>query len=118
MQVPEPLGHKRRVHADGDVADLGDTIRQIMAELTRAMHEGKGEDLLFGLGPVELEFMVDVNKETTAGGGIKINVITLGGKKTSGQTNSRKIKLTFDPLDANSDPARIAATGQSEIPGS
>jgi len=101
---------------DGTAADLGDTIKQIRAELTRAMHEGKGEELLFGLGPVELEFLVDVNKETTAGGGIKINVITLGAKRASGLTNSNKIKLTLNPVDVHGDPARIAATGQSEIP--
>jgi hypothetical protein len=82
------------------------------------MHEGKGEELPFGLGPVELEFLVDVSKETTGGGGIKINVITFGGKKTSGLTNSHKIKLTLNPVGIHGYPARIAATGQSEIPDS
>ncbi|MEV6341348.1 trypco2 family protein [Nocardia vinacea] len=98
-------------------ADLASTIRQLRAELNKAMTEGQGEDLRFGLGPVELELHVDVKNEHSGEGGIKFNVITLGGRKSRSNTNSHKIKLTLNPIDQAGNPARIASPGRTRIPG-
>jgi hypothetical protein len=102
--------------ADAPFADLASTIKQLRTELTKAMTEGQGEQLLFGLGPVELEFLIDVKNETSGEGGIKFRVITLGGRRMRGVTNS-KIKLTLNPLESAGNPARIASTGKKQIPG-
>ncbi|MER6582129.1 trypco2 family protein [Nonomuraea sp. NPDC001023] len=103
---------------DDQFADLSATIRQIRRELTRAMHEGEGQELLFGLGPVELEFLVDVKNEVSGEGGVKISVISVGAKKAKGRSDSHKIKLTLNPVDVDGNPARIAAMGKSSIPDS
>jgi Trypsin-co-occurring domain 2 len=103
--------------ADEPFADLASTIKQLRTELTKAMAEGHGEQLLFDLGPVELEFLIDVKNETSGEGGIKFNIITLSGRRMRGLTNSHKIKLTLNPLDSAGNPARIASTGKKQIPG-
>jgi hypothetical protein len=103
--------------ADEPFADLASTIKQLRTELTKAMAEGQGEQLLFGLGAVELELVVDVKNETGVDGGIKFNVITFGARKQRGHTNSHKIKLTISPVDAAGNPARVASTGKAKIPG-
>lgn len=103
--------------ADEPFADLASTIKQLRAELTKAMSEGQGEELLFGLGPVELELLMDIKNQTSGEGGIKFNIITLGARKVRGRTNSHKITLTLNPVDSAGNPARIASTGKRKIPG-
>ncbi len=103
--------------ADVPFADLASTIRQLRAELTKAMAEGQDEELRFGLGPVELELLLDIKNETSGEAGIKFNIITLGGRKLRGRTNSHKINLTLNPVDSEGNPARIASSGKSKIPG-
>jgi hypothetical protein len=103
--------------ADRPFADLASTIKQLRVELTKAMAEGQGEELLFGLGPIELELLMDIKNETGVEGGIKFNIITLGGRKLRALANSHKITLTLNPLDSAGNPARIASTGRKKIPG-
>ena len=103
--------------ADEPFADLASTIRQLRAELTKAMAEGQDKQLRFGLGAVELELLMDIKSETGGEAGIRFNVITLGGRKLRGRTNSHKITLTLNPVDAEGNPARIASAGKERIPG-
>jgi hypothetical protein len=103
--------------ADEPFADLAATIKQLRAELTKAMAEDQDEQLLFGLGPVELELLMDIKKETSGEAGIKFNIITLGGRKLRDRSDSHKITLTLNPVDPDGNPARIASTGKKEIPG-
>ena len=97
-------------------ADLADTIRMLRAELTTAMADGEGEQLLFGLGPVDLELHLEITNETSGKGGIKFNILTIGASKSRGDANTHKITLRLNPVDAKGNPAHIAAYGKSEIP--
>lgn len=103
---------------DQSLADLASTIKTLRTELTKAMADGEGEQLLFGLGPVELELHMEITNETSGEGGIRFNILTLGASKSRANANSHKITLTLHPLDAEGNPARIAAYGKTEIPDS
>ena len=85
---------------------IAQVIQHLRHELSTAMAEGDGQDLRFTLGPVELEFEVEVSGsvsgEVEAEGGIQIGVISIG--KVSGKAGTERsgarthtIKLTLTP---------------------
>jgi hypothetical protein len=55
---------------ESDSVGLAEAVRQPRAELTEAMAEGEGKDVQFELGPVEMEFLVDVRREGGAEAGV------------------------------------------------
>jgi hypothetical protein len=92
-------------------------IQSLRHELSQALTEGEGQDLRFELGPVELEFQVEVSWETgtkgSAKGGINIGIISLGeaageaeAKRLKGKTHT--IKLTLNPVSSQGSNVRVS----------
>lgn len=82
---------------------LGAMIRQLRAELEQAAAAGEGADLLFGLGPIELELEMGVTSEGGGETGVKFWVLTLGGKASKVSERTQRLKLTLSPR-RRSDP--------------
>ena len=78
--------------------ELADVIRDLRAELQRAIDAGHDQPLRFGLGDIELEVTVAV--ERTGGGEAKVRfwVVELGGDASATATSTQRIKLTLSPL--------------------
>ena len=91
--------------------ELAEVISQLRAELTAAMTAGAGEDLRFGLGPVELELTVAVNKEASTGAKVRFWVVEAGADGKLGSTTTQKIKLTLDPHRAGQPGVRPDVSG-------
>jgi hypothetical protein len=81
---------------------LSDAIEALRAELVTAMTKGQQDQLVFELGPVELEFTVDVHKDRDADAGIRWGVVSFGASGTSGSATGHRIKLVLQPKDAGS----------------
>lgn len=96
--------------------ELAELISQLRAELTAAMVEGQGADLLFELGPVELELTFAVDKEAKPGAKVRFWVVEVGADLSVGSTASQRIKLTLDPRRA-SEPGRRPLISGAEEPG-
>ena len=82
-------------------------IQSLRQELSQAIAEGDGKDLRFELGPVELEFQVEVAWEASgsagAKAGINFGIVSLGeasaeteATRSKGKTHT--IKLTLNPV--------------------
>jgi Trypsin-co-occurring domain 2 len=84
--------------ADTSVIGLPEAIRGLRAELSEAMKEGASEELRFKVGPVELEFVVEVSREAGATGGVKFWVVSLEAKGTAGRTATHRVKLALTPI--------------------
>jgi hypothetical protein len=78
---------------------LSDAIAALRAELVTAMAAGQAEQLHFELGPVELEFTVDVRKEGEADAGIRWGVVSFGAKGSIGSDSGHRLKLVLQPKD-------------------
>lgn len=102
--------------ADEPWVGLADAVRGVRAELQAAMAEGQGEALRFEVGPVELEFAVDVRKETGAEAGARVYVVSFGAKGSQAATATHRMKLTLLARDAQGNPAQVNTTLPS-IPG-
>lgn len=82
---------------EGAAIGLREAIRSLRAELSAAMVEGEGQDLRFRVGPVELEFEVQVSREAGAEGSVKFWVVSAGAKATRGTATTHRVKIALQP---------------------
>lgn len=102
--------------ADGDWLDLADVVHALRRELAEATAEGADAEVRFELGPVELEFLVDVKRDGGADAGVRFGVVSFGAKGgvTSGSTH--RLKLTLTPKDSYGRAPHVAGEG-ARVPG-
>lgn len=92
-------------------------IQSLRQELSQALIEGEGKALRFELGPVELEFQVEVSWETgtkgSAKGGVNFGIVSLG--EAAGEAEARRlkgrthtIKLALNPVSHQGSNVRIS----------
>jgi Trypsin-co-occurring domain 2 len=81
--------------------ELADVISELRKELDRARLYAEGSALRFGLGPVELEVTVALDRETKAGGRVRFWVAEVDAEGKVASTSTQRIKLALQPtLDA------------------
>lgn len=89
---------------------LADAITALRRELTKAMETGKGDGLRFGLGPVELEFLLEVTREGGGEAGVRFGLVTVGVRGDVNKASTHRVKLLLQPQDRQGRPAEIADT--------
>jgi hypothetical protein len=102
---------------DEPMVGLADAIRDLRAELSKAMQEGEGEGLRFRVEPVELEFELAVTSTKGGGGGIKFWVITAEGKLDRSTAATHRIKLSLAPLAVTAAGDKQDVIVSEEVPG-
>ena len=85
----------------------------IRRELKRARDEGAAEELRFRLGAVELEFAVEVAGEKGIDGGLKVWVVSAGGRRSRSASEGHTIRLTLHPQDIDGKDIDVRGT----VPG-
>jgi Trypsin-co-occurring domain 2 len=77
--------------------ELADAVASVRDELMAATARGVGSDVEFVVGPIELEFAVEVRRDAKAKGGFKAWLVSadVEGGVARGQTH--KVKLTLTP---------------------
>ena len=83
--------------ADSAEVGLADAVRALRAELTSAMAEGADQALRFELGPVEMEFLLEVNREAGGQGGVRFWVVSLGGSGSVARGSTHRVTLQLVP---------------------
>ena len=94
---------------------LSDAIDNLRAELAHARDQGKGQNLQFNVGLIDLELEVIAENETS--GGAKINWWLFGGglDAKAKDASKHKLKLTLEAVDASGKPLRVSGR-QGERP--
>lgn len=72
---------------------LADAVRALRSELTTVMREGRDEALRFELGPVEMEFLLEVQREAGAEAGVKFWVVNVGGRGSVTRGSTHRVML-------------------------
>ena len=93
---------------------LAEAIEAVRGELRRAQDKGRGSDVRFAVGDIELEFAVDARK--TAGGeaSIKVlSVLSLGGKGEVARGETNRVKVTLKPVGVAGRPFEVASASTS-----
>ena len=90
------------VHANGPVG-LAEAIRQVREQLNIAQNEGRGKDLQFRLGEVQLQFQVEFIREGGGDAGVKLWVVTAGAKGSVTSSRTHTLTVTMAPQRMNDD---------------
>jgi hypothetical protein len=76
---------------------LVEAVRALRREIVEASRVAKDEEVQFKLGPIELEFAVELSRETVGEGGLKFWVVSLGGQAKRGSATTHTVKLVLTP---------------------
>jgi Trypsin-co-occurring domain 2 len=95
---------------------LAAAVSGIRAELETAQESSKGSGLRFEVGPIELEFAVDIREDRTKSGGVDVRVLSLGASKDVGLTEAHRLKLTLLPKDAEAGTTLHISDDESDLP--
>lgn len=93
---------------DDSAVGLPEAIRSLRAELSQAMEEGAGEELRFRVGPVELEFEVQLTREAGVDGGVRFWVVSVGAKGSTATATTHRVKISLQPQTAEGGDVAVA----------
>ena len=91
------------------MAELGlaDAIRQLREEIASAVQSAKGEELQFGLGPIELELQVELTVSGGAKADFKWVIVSLGAEAKGQNLQRHRVKLTLSPM-IEGEPVKVS----------
>lgn len=88
---------------------LAKAVNAVRAELESAREQAEQAKLSFEVGPVEMEFAVDVREDRNSSGGVDVRVLSLGREKSVGRTGTHRLTITLHPRDGETkEPVRIS----------
>lgn len=90
---------------------LAAAIGQVRSELALAIEEGRDSPVRFRAGPVELEFQVAVSRTKGVDGGVRVSVISVGGKWEKAGTETHRVLISLTPVDAAGNEQLIGSEG-------
>ncbi|WP_336217043.1 trypco2 family protein [Nonomuraea sp. LPB2021202275-12-8] len=77
--------------------ELSTVIKELRNELTKSMESAAGEQLRFGLGPIELEVTMVVTHEAALNGKVKFWVVETGADAKASGAQTHRVKLVLNP---------------------
>jgi hypothetical protein len=95
---------------------LAEAISQLRSELEAARLDATERDLRFTLGPIEMEFTLDIRNTGSGDAGVRWGVISIGTKGERSTSTGHRLKLTLRPTDSVSGKDIEVTTVLSEIP--
>ncbi|GAA1501368.1 hypothetical protein GCM10009760_64190 [Kitasatospora kazusensis] len=94
--------------------ELADAVAVVRDELLEAAARGAGQGLGFKVGPVELEFAVELRVDTKVKAGFKAWVVTAGVEAGAARGRTHKVKVTLTPQ--NADGSDLLVHGDQDRP--
>jgi hypothetical protein len=95
---------------------LADAVRGIRSELDTAMSAGAGQEVQFEVGPIELEFVIDVLQEAKGGIGVGVWVLSVSGKGSASRQSTNRIKVVLNPKTSGGGQVQISSKSGAEPP--
>jgi hypothetical protein len=94
--------------------ELADAVAVVRDELVEAAARGIGHDVEFVVGPIELEFAVELRQDAKAKAGFKAWVLTGEAEAGAGRTRKHRVTITLTPRGRGGGDLLVA--GQSARP--
>lgn len=88
--------------------ELADAVASVRDELMAAATRGAGSDVEFVVGPIELEFAVEMRRDAKVKAGFKAWLISADAEGGLAQGRTHKVKLTLTPKKAGGGDLLVA----------
>ncbi|GLW56882.1 trypco2 family protein [Kitasatospora phosalacinea] len=76
----------------------------------RAQHRGAGQETVFEVGPIEMEFEVELRADATAGGKSKVWALSAEAAGSVSRDTTHRISFTLQPRRADRTDLRISGS--------
>ncbi|MFB7163138.1 trypco2 family protein [Streptomyces sp. NPDC056242] len=80
-----------------DEIGLADAISAIRDDILAATRRNASSPLRFELGEIQMEFMVELRRDTRAKGGVKAWVVDASAERGHGATHAQRVAFTLKP---------------------
>jgi Trypsin-co-occurring domain 2 len=95
--------------ADSELG-LAEAIDVLRSELRKAQDSGRGADVRFSVGSVEVELAVEVVKKAGGEASVKVlNLLSLGGKGEVSKGDTNRVKVVLSPVGVGGAPFEVAS---------
>jgi hypothetical protein len=92
-------------------AGLAEAIDMMRRELQKAQDDGRGSDVRFSVGPVEVELAIEVIKKAGGEASVKVlNFLSIGGKGERSRGETNRVKIVLNPIGVNGEPFEVASS--------
>jgi hypothetical protein len=81
------------------------------------MRDADGAELLFGLGPIELELQVELTHETAGEGGVSFWVFNAGAKTNKARGDLHTLRLRLEPMTKDGRNVLVSDNSLTGEPG-
>ncbi|MFJ1767854.1 trypco2 family protein [Amycolatopsis sp. NPDC088138] len=88
--------------------ELADAVASVRDELMAAATRGAGSDVEFVVGPIELEFAVEMRRDAKVKAGFKAWLVSADAEGGLAQGRTHKVKLTLTPQKAGGGDLLVA----------
>ncbi|WP_042396445.1 trypco2 family protein [Streptacidiphilus carbonis] len=86
--------------SDFSEIELATAVRAIREQLVQAARDGADSPIRFEVGPVQMDFAVELRREAGASGGVKAWVLSAGAEAKASRGSTHRVSFTLTPKDA------------------
>jgi hypothetical protein len=98
--------------------ELTEAVAALREELLDAAARGAGQGIGFAVGPIEMEFAVELRADARARTGFKAWVVTVEAEAGGSRASTHRVKVTLTPKQPDGADLLISGTpGQVLAPG-
>ena len=95
--------------ADSEIG-LAEAIDVVRGELRTAQDAGRGADVRFSVGSIEIELAIEVVKKAGGQASIKVlNMLSVGGKGEVSKGETNRVKVVLNPISVGGAPFEVAS---------
>jgi Trypsin-co-occurring domain 2 len=89
---------------------LAEAIDVVRSELRKAQDAGRGADVRFSVGSVEVELAIEVVKKAGGQASIKVlNLLSVGGRGEVSRGDTNRVKVVLNPVGVGGTPFEVAS---------
>ncbi|KAF4405532.1 MULTISPECIES: trypco2 family protein [Streptomyces] len=101
----------------GDEIDLETAVRALRDQLLRAAAQAGDQQILFEVGPIEMEFLVELRRDAKLRGGVRAFVASAEGEAAAGRTRTHRVCLTLTAKDPTGGNLHISSADDADASG-